>query len=331
MRHASWMAMVCSFAVSGCLFGGGSGSGGDDDDDGADSSAGDVDDGGDVADDAGDDGSVPYAELQSCRGDATDEEVIETVAITDAYSESLHEMIACGLLSVRLCTAIVEGIVEAIQAGSNNALPDGWTFDAGIYRATGNGVVMEAQFFLAQDTSFGQAGDPIQQNLFLVDSYLVDAELVVDVFEGTSEIRYDAPGPLVELLGFGANPPNPLPVGLDDLADIQDRLRALDFETTIVLDDVREKGTIRYDIETPRMSAGALLGGNPLVFGLIQADGERAALEQALVVDLWDVEFVQHGSLDGEVQFHVDGNHFPFRGVMRWDDSPFPDRELSCP
>jgi hypothetical protein len=325
-----WIAgIVCSLGSSGCLLGssGGGGSGGSD---GSDGSSDEADDDGSASVADGSEGGA-HAELAQCRGDATDDEVIDTIAITDAYRDSLHEMVVCGGLAVQLCAAIIEGVIVAIQNASDDATPPAWSYDAGVYRTSGSGVQMEARFFYAEDFAVGTAGEQVQHNLFLVDSYLVDAELVIDVFTGESEIRYDEPGPLVELLGFGADPANPLPITFAHLADIENRLSALEFESVIVLDDERDTGTIRYHLATPRQPAGALLGGAGLRFDLEEADGERAALDQELVVDSWNVEYTGNKSLDGVVEFHVDGRHFPFAGTMIWDRIEYPERTLSCP
>jgi hypothetical protein len=310
-----WIAaLMCALGSPGCLWTS-SGSSSSGDDDGSE-----------------DDGDVEeFAALASCRGNASDEEVAETIAITTAYSESLHEMVVCGGLAVSLCAAIVEGIIEAMQEREDDATPDAWSFDEGVYRTAGNGVQMEALFFYADDFEVGAAGEQVPYNLFLVDTYLVGAVLVLDVSSGETEIRYDEPGPLVELLGFGANPPNPLPVTFDDIDDIQDRLAALEFESIIVFDDEREQGTIRYHLATPRQSAGALLDGSALRFVLEEADGERAVLDQTLAVGDWNVTYTDGRALDGEVHFHVDGRHFPFAGVMSWSGTQYPDRSLSCP
>ena len=56
----------------------------------------------------------------------------------------------------------------------------------------------------------------ISADPFLVESYLVGAE--PEQFDGaTLVIPYDEPGPLVRLLGQGANPPNPIRINLPPL------------------------------------------------------------------------------------------------------------------
>jgi hypothetical protein len=312
------LASVLGLGSSGCMFngfGGGGGGGEDGQDDGSD--------------------SAPAAEqLADCRGDASDPELEDTVAIVDDYDESLHEMVVCGGLAVSLCAAIVDGIIDAIIAQSNDATPGGWTYQGeGVYFTGGANTDMEMRFYLASDFEFGRRGDLVPHNLFLVDSYLVNARATVDVLAGSAEIAFDAPGPMVELLGFGADPPNPLSVNLDDLGGIKSRLRALDLEGTVAVDDARDRSTIRYDLDIPRMSAGALLEGVGMQYELRMASGSRGDLDQQLVVDAWNVEFVQgnRGALTGNIDYHVDGRHFPFEGVMLYDNDTFATRLYNCP
>src|SRR5690606_11745134 len=118
------------------------------------------------------------AALASCRGGASDEEIVDALVITDEYGASLHEMVGCGSLSVALCAGVISGIFDAIAAQSDDATPDGWEFvGEGVYRTSSSSTEMQMRFFLAEDFSFGSAGDPVRENLFLVDSYLVNAEL----------------------------------------------------------------------------------------------------------------------------------------------------------
>lgn len=275
-------------------------------------------------------GADAHPELAECRGELDDDAVADAVLVTDEYGESVHEMIACGRLTVELCSAVISGVLEAIQIGSDDATPDGFTFADGVYRSAGSGALMELRFYLAEDTSFGKAGDLVRENLMRADSYLVDAALVVDLQAGTSELRYSRPGPLVELLGFGAAPANPLPVGLDDLDRVRARLGALAFDGIIQVDDVRPHARVTYAVDVPRTTASALVGGGTIDYELREADAMRRDLEQSLVVDHWGLQFLAHGTLRGDVEFHVDGGPLAYAGVLHWNDSGYPERELSC-
>jgi hypothetical protein len=284
-----------------------------------------------TADDAGDP-SGHDSRFAACRGDLDDEEVDEAVRIVDSYAYSVHEMIACGMLNVQLCMGVTSGVIEAMIAGRADATPDGWSFEDGVYRTAGNGATMETRFYLAVDTGFGKAGDRIEPNLFLVDSYLVDAVLAIDLSDGSTEIRYREHGPLVELMGFGPNPPNPLPVDAGDLDDLRARLGAIDFDARISVDDLQPAATVAYHVDVPRMGASALLGGEDMRYELVSADAQRGDLGQTLVVDDWDLAFLQQGVLDGDVAFHVDGGPLAYAGELSWQQSAYRDApQLRCP
>ncbi len=271
--------------------------------------------------------------LRECSGGASSGEVTDATRITDEYAESLHEMVACGGLNVRLCTGVVSGIINAIIESQTDATPDGWAFEAGgTYRTEGEGVVMTTQFFVAADFEFASSGDLITENVFDTRNYLVDAVVNIDLATGRTTLGYSETGPLVELLGFGAEPDNPISLSLGDLNTIEARMGALEFESDVQVDDVREFGTIQYHTETPRLAASALLSGVGMTYDLIEVDGSRADLSQNLIVDEWTIEFVDEGggALNGSSKYRVEGGSFDYFGVAEFDNSTFADTTLSC-
>jgi len=283
---------------------------------------------------SGKDDAAAIEQLAACRPDAGgDADITGAVVITDEYAQSLHELIGCGGLSLALCSAVIDGVIDAIIEQSDDATPDGWEFVGdGVYRTGSGGTVMDATFYLAEDFSFAQAGDPVAHDVFLVDSYLVDARLRVDFASGKTRIEYDAPGPLVELLGFGAEPPNPLPVDLDDLASIKRKLRQLEFEGKVVVQDMREHSIIHYTLNVPRMSADEFVSGaTQMQYELENVDGSRADLGQTIMTGLFDVAYANHGTLEGTVEFHVQGGPLEYDARLVWADTPYPERTLMCP
>jgi hypothetical protein len=283
--------------------------------------------------DPGADEKAALEQLAACRPKGGDADITAAVVITDEYADSLHELIGCGGLSFALCSAVIDGIVDAIVAQSNDATPDGWEFVGdGVYRTGSDSTTMDATFYLAEDFSFAKAGDPVMYDLFLVDSYLVNAKLRVDLTTGKARINYDKPGPLVELLGFGAKPANPLPVNLSDLTSIKKKLRQLEFEGKVVVQDEREHSTIDYTLNVPRMSAVAFVtGATTMGYELENVDGTRADLHQKIVTSMFDVAYAMHGTLTGKVEFHVDGGPLEYDATLVWDDTPYPERTLMCP
>lgn len=274
---------------------------------------------------------VDSGALQACSNGA---DVSDAARITAEYGDSLHEMVACGGLAVALCNGVASGIVNAIITSSNDATPDGWTFETGgTYRTSGEGVMMTTQFFTAEDFDFAAAGELVTDNVFLVENYVVGAQVNVNLSNGRTTLSFDSTGPLVALLGYGTEPTSPIELTLSDIGEIEDRLAALEFEAKVVVDDVREFGTIQYDTETPRLPVKSLLTGSGMRYDLIKADGTRADLSQALVVDAWDIEFVDEGggALNGKSEFRVVGGEFDYQGVTTFDNSTLPETELSCP
>jgi hypothetical protein len=172
-----------------------------------------------------------HAALRECSGDATPDEIDDNVVISSEYGESLHEMVACGGLDVALCNGVIEGIIDAIIDQRPDATPDGWTWQGdGSYGTMAENARMETRFYVTHDFSFAAAGERVPHDVFLIDNYLVNAAVSVDFTTGRTDIVYDSVGPLVELLGQGSNPPNPLEITLDGLSSFQAEFRALEFD-----------------------------------------------------------------------------------------------------
>ena len=271
-------------------------------------------------------------ELAECSADSTSAEINASVEIATEYAESLHEMIGCGGLGLALCSAVIDGVIDAIIEQSDDATPDGWEFAGdGVYRTSNGGTVMDMTFYVTEDFSFAKAGEPVTHDLFLVDSYLVGGRLKIDFPSGDSEISFDAPGPLVELLGFGANPENPLPVDLNDLVSIKRKLRLLELEGKVVVQDNRAHSIIGYTLNVPRMTASKFVAGSvSMQYDLQNVAGTRADLGQTIITSLFDVAYANHGTLTGTVEFHVAGGPLEYDAHLVWNDSSYPERSLCC-
>ncbi len=290
----------------------------------------DAQEGEDTADEA------PEDLLRECREDHDIDGATQIVADIDLTT---REMAACGGLSVTLCSSVVSGIIDAIVDNRADATPDGWRFEGdGVYSSDAAGAGMTTRFYLATDYGFGKTGDPVEENLFEVSTYLSGARVSVDFdpsdpLSSSAELHFDAPGPYIELLGFGANPQSPIPLSLSAWDQAQEQLGTLQFESEITVDDPQDQTTVRYDVRTTRMSAAALLGAAPMEYELLSADAARADLGQDLVVDDWGVEFVHGnvGALEGVVDFHVEGGPLPYLGALVYENSTYAEIDLSCP
>lgn len=283
-----------------------------------------------------------HEELRACWNGATEEEAVDNVQVSLDYARSLHEMVACGGLAVDVCIALTSGVVEAIQEGADSAMPGGWTFDNGVYRTEsldgGQATRMAIQFFASKDYAFAEAGEPIAEDVFLIDNYLVGAVVSIDFTSGAAELSYDSVGPLVELLGYGLLPDNPIRLSLNDSVTIGNSIGQLEFTTEVVVSDMQNNSAIDYTTQTRRLSANDLIGGTPLVFDVVLAEGSRADLEQELSVESWTIDYKSDGgllglgggTLDGSSEYRVTGGHFDYSGIVRFPDSKEGETELSC-
>lgn len=285
--------------------------------------------------------SISTDPLAACTRGLTAAEIEDTVAITFDFEVSAHEMIACGGLVGSIVGALVEGVVELVEDPSASTLPEGYHLDdQGTYfvePGAFNDLRMEVRFYLGRDYSFGAEGDIVTENLFLMSSYLrnAQAEVSVDTSGGFPvvevEITHEGPGPLVELLGLGPNPPSPIVVTNDMVVDAQAHLGDMQVESVIFFADHPGVSTIEYDVESPRMLARSFLTGTPMDLAMVGADGWRDDLEQDLDVDVWTVEYVDGvGALEGDIDATVRGGSFDFVSRFHYEASGWPVVELAC-
>lgn len=280
--------------------------------------------------------------LAACTEGLSPREIEDAVAITFDFEVSAHEMVACGGLVFGIVGALVEGIAELVQDPTASTLPEGFTLDdEGTYfvaPAVFNDLRMEVRFHLGRDYSFGNEGDIVKENLFLMSSYLVDAQTEIHVDTSTwpvtieAEITHAGPGPLVELLGLGADPPSPIVVTDEILTRAQAHLGDMKVDAIIFFADHPGVSTIEYDVESPQMLARSLLTGAAMDLAMVGADGWRNDLEQDLDVDVWTVEYADGGvgALDGDIDFTVRGGPFDFVSRFHYDGTGWPEIELAC-
>lgn len=291
---------------------------------------------------SGDDGGEEqtYDEWQSvraCAGDAPAADIAAEVALVAATEESLHEMVACGMLYYTIIVDLINVLQVMVTAGPDAvALTEGYTTDgAGQYRAApaGSGsTVMDVRFFFGDDYTAGARGDLITHNLFDPDSYLTNVRVEVDPGSFELVLRYDEHGPLVELLGRGDSPRNPLRISADAVGELASELGKQGVDMDILVDDPREGGVITYSVNaTPTTVESAALGERIDLAGLDLA-ATSAATGQDLSTLTWDLAYARSGAaLNGRVDFQVLGGSFDYLGTWDWSASPRPVRTLSCP
>lgn len=245
-----------------------------------------------------------------CEGSASVSIEIEAEAetLTNDFEDSLMEMLVCGQLSVELVDGVQSGVWRAIIDGRSDATPEGWVHqDDGTYLTGSATTDMTSAFHLSRDTSFGAKGDRIEANVFRVDSYLDNPRVVIStdsLLSGKGELHFDAAGPLVELLGFGAEPSSPIAVDVGDAAKLASKLDDLEFRSDIHYVDADGETTIMYDVQTRPLPASALLLGEALQYEVEAITATRG--EMTLDVTTWAMDFRDEQGISGQVDVRVD-------------------------
>jgi hypothetical protein len=334
LRRGIAASTTCALLCGGCIFTTGN-SGGDDDETAADD-----------GDDDGSNAAVPpmstEKRLEGCADGLSKEVVDDTLQITYDFNDSAHEMIVCGGLVFAIVGALIEGIVDLAQDPDRSTLPEQYMYDGeGTYSVMVDGfndLDMDVRFYLTKDYAFGAAGDLVKENLFDMNNYLLNAKTTVETEVTTSGIiltitvEHDGPGPLVELLGMGENPPSPIQVSQSDLENAASELGQLEVEANIALTDHPSVASITYVTDSPRMLANSIFNGAPMQLDMIESSGVREDLHQTLTIDTWTVDYVDGavGALDGEIAFRVQGDNFDFDASLVYPESNAPDITISC-
>jgi hypothetical protein len=274
--------------------------------------------------------------LEACKGSISASGLDNALEIAGGFKQSCHELIVCGGLSASFSTAVVGVVVNAATGGGSNA----FTFDAsGTYTtkpSDATGTSMDLSLYLAADTSFGKAGDLIKFNLLSIESYFLGAEVEakasVDMTGKTTtnlSITFESKGPAFELLGLG-DLQSPIKIESQKIAAA---LGKIQMSAKVHVDDKQGHSTFRYELESPKVSLGGLLGGEPLPMTLTTVTGSRADTGQSLDVTKWEIRYLDTsagGYLDGTIAFKIGGGGFPYGVTFEYPRRKDPDVSLRC-
>lgn len=273
-----------------------------------------------------------------CTRGVASADVDATIRIAGEMEASAHEMVVCGSLSFRIVVAVGEVLVKLAQDPGANALDSAYAYqDDGSYRTESTAVgktTMNIRFLLPADGALGKKGDVVKPNLFISSSYLVGASSKVNLTTQKLELSFTGTGPLVELLGFGANPKSPISISTSALGSLGAELKKLMVSGDVHVDDAKPETTFVYDLGLAPKSVASVLSSGTLGYTMTGVSGSNASMGQTITVskESWGISFVNHtpGALDGSFTMDVAGKHFPFRAVYAYPQSPTPTVTLSC-
>jgi hypothetical protein len=269
---------------------------------------------------------------QSCTDGVSQSLVNEQIAVMEETEASYHEMIACGGLAFQVSSSLYEILITSILNSNGVEVPSGFVYNGdGTYGTASDSSTMTVHYLYGDDLEVGAEDEPILYDLFDFDNYLRGVSAAIDYLAQEAEISYDSAGPLVELLGKGANPPNPMRLSLDEIEEPY-RLGRVKMVTEVTTDDPREGATVSYTLTSaPRRINPMLKGDSALTFDLtssttIAANG--ATLTSTEVgIDYDDTP----GNLTGDIPFELRGGGLDLDGVLSYQNSTYAEVSWWCP
>lgn len=274
---------------------------------------------------------APVGSLDACTTGISDDVVMRSLEIVEDFRTSAREMVVCGGLFVTL----VNSILDTIQRTLGKPVKNAFTYDGnGNYHAGPQDVgqtSMDVTVRLGADYAFGKKGDIVPADLTAASSYLVGAAVSLDSARMALSLKYRSTGPLVELLGFGSTPPNPLVVTRADAPRVQTELKKLVIDGTVRVVDTQGATKVSYEMKMPAKTVAEIAAVAKT--GMIGAgDASRADLGQRLEVKTWEVSYIESGAkgLDGTIEFTVSGGAVSVVGRFLYMNSIEPRIELTC-
>ncbi|MEQ1566150.1 MAG: hypothetical protein ABMA64_10970 [Myxococcota bacterium] len=287
-------------------------------------------------------------DIDACVGDLEQDDIDDLLRSVGSASTALGGVLPLdGALAVQLTDGLVDvipwmmadlGVVQvplSVQYADPGRYETAHSFQAAIdegqltFVATSLQVV---EYLLGGPYELGPEDTVVPHDLFERDNFVVDPSVSVDPQTGEVLLAYAEAGPLVELLGFGAAPPNPIAVGLLEVDDVGAAIPRLKMRSTSNLAYADAYGNLVALTVTsdPRRCSPLLDEGG---FDWRAADGTVstprgrawAPVDVALTYDDRG-----QGSLTGTLSFEVRGSGPHLDGTFVYDRGPSPAITLTC-
>lgn len=289
-----------------------------------------------------------FAELSACREGLTDAELGASLLLAYDLDASVHELIACGGLTVQIAIGLVTGVVGMV-VDDDDVMPAGLQFQGqGVYlsRSSLGASTMDMRVRLYERS--GEDYVLVEEDLFERDNYLthvrVEAGASADVEfdirnpldttvsgDASLALHYEQAGPWAKLLGLGDPPPNPIEV--TDVTDIDPDFGSIYLETEVDIHDVKGDSDIQLTVKTPLVRLVDLFDGGALAYEVTGLTASNADLRQTLTLESWDVRFVEHATLTGSTQVRVESparRAASYGATLAYDHSAFAAIDFRC-
>ncbi len=283
--------------------------------------------------------------LITCAQGLSDAEIASAAQIAFDLDQSMHELVACGGMTVSISAALITGVIGMVFDPDGDLIPSGLTYEGeGLYHTDGglgSSVSMDVRLYELVDGEFVL----VEADLFDPKSYLVgvevnadaDADIDFDITnpldtkvsaDATLEATYESAGPWAKILGLGDPPANP--IHISDLAALDPDFGDIYIESDVRVSDVHGETEITFEVQTGKQALTEVFSSGGVSFDVVSLSGENVSLGQTLQADEFAIEFVGGNQLDGHVSFSVQADAMAYVGVLQYDGAAFADVALDC-
>jgi hypothetical protein len=288
------------------------------------------------------------ASLEACGTGHSQAELAASAKLAYDADASIHELIACGGLTVRIAVGLVTGVVGLVLE-DEAALPGGLRFEGeGVYSSQSqlgdSSMRMEVRLY----EKVGEEYVFVEANLFSAASYLTGVEVQADASadvdidlgnplgssvdaDASVTISYEEAGPWAKLLGLGNPPPNPVEVTA--LANIKPNFNNIYMQVSVEVEDVKGDSTIHWLVNTPQLGVTSVFSSGALDYEVVEIEASNPTLEQSLRLESWGLAFGQGHNLNGEVKLAVEASAsagVSYDAVLSYEDAAYATISLAC-
>lgn len=268
----------------------------------------------------------------SCLDDAPASAVQTDLQTIDETGQSYHEMVACGGLSFQINRNLTEVLVSSLLESQGIEVPGGFEWDGeGRYVSSSGGTDMSVSYFYGDDFEVGLEDELVVHDLFDFGNYLRGVTVEADLdggLDGAIDVHWASTGPLVELLGRGPTPPNPIHFELDAL-ELPYRIGRLKTRTEIAVQTSSGTSTVVYTLASETRRIRPLLDDSELEFETLSSQTINAH-GGVLSSTTWGVGYNDvAGALDGAIDFELDGA-VALAGRYSFAQSTTPEVSWTC-
>lgn len=272
----------------------------------------------------------PMHQDRSCLEQAPAEDAQDAETAVEETGGSYHEMVACGGLAFQLSRDVTQILVTSLLDAQGLEVTTGFVYDGeGRYVSANGSTDMVVTYLYGDDLQAGAEDEVVAHNLFDFDNYLRGIVPIPNLVTGQLEVHWDSKGPLVELLGQGANPPNPMVFSIDALPQPHE-LGRLKMVSTVEVVDARPTATVTYTLVSQPKRLNPLLDQGDMEMDLLgtQTITEKGAI---LTTTSWGVGYNDTaGALDGDIDFELESGTIGLEGTYSFANTSYPEIGWTC-